>query len=148
MSRPYINKIKIVFSITVRTVRKDGLKAAASGKSSAVISSPSLAGQKVIPYTGSSSGSGSLLASPSQNLRFSDIMKLAPPYSGGTAPVLHRTSLLGPYGRLQRLFSCINRVIGGPVLSVPLTANIVTFIIKNVKLFIYNYYKILILTCY
>ena len=75
-------------------------------------------------------------------------MKLAPPYSGGTAPVFHRTSLLGPYGRLQRLFSCINRVIGGSVLSVPLTANIVTFIIKNVKLFIYNYYKILILTCY
>ena len=67
---------------------------------SAVISSPSLAGQKVNPVQ------AVLLARVHSSLRlpktfcFSDIMKFAPPYSGGTAPVFHRTSLLGPFGHL------------------------------------------------
>jgi hypothetical protein len=33
---------------------------------------------------------------PSQNHRFSGVQQAAPLYSGGTVPVLHRTSLLSP----------------------------------------------------
>ena len=66
----------------------------------AVISSPSLAGQEMVSIQ------AVLLTWVHRSLRlpktfcFSDIMKFAPPYSGGTAPVFHRTSLLGPFGHL------------------------------------------------
>ena len=85
-------------------------------------------------------------------------VKFAPPYSGGTAPDLHRTSLLGPCGHLHSLlYSVFNTLHRKPedlscFLPASLPNNIIIIIIKNVKLFIINYYKILILltnkTCY
>ena len=53
--------------------------------------------------TGSSPGSGSLLAQTFPRLSSQwHSYEFAPHYSGGTAPALHRTSLLSPYGHLSR----------------------------------------------
>src|SRR3569833_1388006 len=50
-------------------------------------------------------------ASPSPSLRSSGLFEAVTlTYSGGTVPVLHRTSLLGPFGHL-RLFSMTYRAV-------------------------------------
>lgn len=68
-------------------------------------------GEAVI-ITGSCPGSGSLLAQtfPRLSSQWLSIgftpysLGFAPHYSGGTAPVLHRSSLLSPCGRLSHMY--------------------------------------------
>ena len=68
------------------------------------ISSLSLAGQSVMIIQ------AGLLAlghrSPRLPESISDTLRFARQYSGGTAPALHRSSLLSPVGRLYVLFNC------------------------------------------
>ena len=68
------------------------------------ISSLSLAGQSVTIIQ------AGLLAlghrSPRLPESISDTLRFARQYSGGTAPALHRSSLLSPVGRLYVLFNC------------------------------------------
>lgn len=68
------------------------------------ISSLSLAGQSVTIIQ------AGLLAlghrSPRLPDSISDTLRFARQYSGGTAPALHRSSLLSPVGRLYVLFNC------------------------------------------
>ena len=110
MANHYMTVVQTVYKPNEKPsfrLGKDGLKAAEPVNRLRRHLLPVARGSSSDAKTGSSSGSGSWFASSSQNKISVTFLKRSPPYSGGTAPVFHRTSLLGSIERLYCIFSFV-----------------------------------------